>query len=298
MTFALSALIYFVSVSGSADAYSTYIETYSDLAVAEQEAHGIPASITLAQGLLESAAGRSTLAVKANNHFGIKCHKDWDGPSMLRDDDAPDECFRAYESAAESFADHSRFLMRKRYASLFELPADDYAGWAHGLRKCGYATDPNYAQRLISIIERYGLYLYDTGSGRQAEEVAGFIFESLRKTHPLQRSSTGLYYVIATPGDTYASIGKELQMDPEILAGYNDAYVSSGISGVDEEIKAWEEVYLEPKRDSYTGKERSATIGEGESMHSLSQRFGIKLSALSALNPKAKDKSGTRLRLK
>ncbi len=292
MILPLYALCYFVSATSTADAYTAYIETYSPLAVAEQEAHGIPASITLAQGLLESAAGRSTLAVKANNHFGIKCHKDWTGASVLRDDDAPDECFRAYDDVAESFADHSRFLMRKRYARLFELEPDDYAGWARGLRACGYATDPNYAERLISIIERYGLYLYDTGSGRQAEETAGFIFETLRKSHPVKRSATGLHYVIAAPGDTYATIGSELKMDPRQLAAYNDA------KGVDGEIKAWEEVYLEPKRDFYEGKEKSATIGEGESMHSLSQRFGITLSALTALNPKAKDKSGTRIKLK
>lgn len=149
--------------SHAEDPYEKYIVTYSDMAVEQQNRHGIPASVTLAQGMLESAAGRSTLAVKGNNHFGIKCHSDWTGETMLRNDDAPNECFRCYKSAAESFDDHSRFLLRKRYAPLFELETTDYAGWARGLSRCGYATDPHYANRLISIIERYALYLFDSG---------------------------------------------------------------------------------------------------------------------------------------
>ena len=185
--------------------YEEYIERYSALAVDHQNEYGIPASITLAQGLLESAAGRSRLASKGNNHFGIKCHKEWKGKTMLRDDDARDECFRVYSSVEESFADHSRFLRRDRYKRLFDLDVTDYQGWARGLRKCGYATDPNYAARLITIIERYSLYVFDTTEGRNVEETVAFIADHLVKSHPVRRSR-GLHYVVGTPGDTYSSI--------------------------------------------------------------------------------------------
>lgn len=193
------------------DRYILYINTYSQMAVDQQAQFGIPASITLAQGLLESAAGRSTLAREGNNHFGIKCHKGWEGKSMLRDDDAPGECFRVYGSAAESYRDHSLFLSRERYRPLFSHDVTDYASWARGLSRCGYATDPNYASRLIAIIERYALYTYDTRAGREAEEITEFIWQQMRKTHPV-RKARGLHYVIASPGDTYSSIAKEFRI--------------------------------------------------------------------------------------
>lgn len=272
------------------DPYQTYIDTFSELAVEQQRAHGIPASITLAQGLLESRAGQSTLASKGNNHFGIKCHNEWEGDTLLRNDDAVNECFRAYSSAAESFDDHSRFLLRRRYAPLFENDVTDYASWARGLKKCGYATDPNYATRLIAIIERYALYLFDSESGRRAEEDAGFIHDMLRSTHPVRRSR-GLHCVIASPGDTYSSIAKELGVKTSRLLKLNDAEK-------DGEIKPWEEVYLEEKRDMAPDGVSRATIGDGESIHSIAQRYGMKLSALRALNPKAIDRPGTTLRLR
>lgn len=151
----MTALSLLLPVMMLGNAYEDYIARYSAMAVEQMRLYGVPASITLAQGLLESGAGRSTLAAEGNNHFGIKCHKEWTGNSMLRNDDAPDECFRVYDSPEESFRDHSLFLRRQRYASLFDLPLTDYVGWARGLKKCGYATDPNYADRLISIIELY-----------------------------------------------------------------------------------------------------------------------------------------------
>lgn len=279
------------AVAGAlADSYSDYIERFAPLAVEQQEAYGIPASITLAQGLLESAAGRSTLATRGNNHFGIKCHSEWKGDTLLRSDDAPDECFRAYRTAAESFADHSRFLLRKRYAPLFELDPTDYTAWATTLRKCGYATDPNYASRLITIIERYALYLYDTEAGRMSEETCDFIRSTLLSTHKVRRSR-GLHYVIALPGDTYASIAKEFKVDRKTLLTYNDARR-------DGHIKEWEEVYLEPKLDRAPDNVSSATIGEGESLHSVAQRYGMTVESIKALNPKVKDKPGTTLRLR
>ncbi len=274
----------------ASDPYADYIERYCDIAVEHQDQYGIPASITLAQGLLESAAGRSRLAAEGNNHFGIKCHKEWKGKTMLRDDDAPNECFRAYKTPEESFDDHARFLRRARYEKLFRLPITDYKGWAKGLRECGYATDPNYAARLITIIERYSLYSYDTEEGRDPEGVADFIHQMLVMSHPVRRSR-GLHYVVATPGDTYASIAKEFNISAKKLMAYNDVHR-------DGEIKAWEEVYLEEKLAEAPEGVTKVTIGEGESIHSIAQRFGMRLEAIKALNKRAKDRPGTELRLR
>ncbi len=272
------------------DVYNDYISTYSDMAVEQQLSYGIPASITLAQGLLESAAGRSSLATKGNNHFGIKCHNVWQGDTMIRSDDAPNECFRVYKNAAESFSDHSRFLLKKRYASLFELDPLDYRGWAQGLRKCGYATDPNYASRLIAVIERYALYLFDTEGGRNAEENADFIQATIAASHPVRRNRK-LHYVIAAPGDSYSSIAKEFRMDASRLMAYNDVQR-------DHKIKDWEEVWLEPKHKDAPEGIDYVTIGEGESIHSIAQRYGMLVSSIKTLNPKAKDRTGTILRLR
>lgn len=208
---------------------------------------------------------------------------------MLRNDDAPNECFRVYDSVKESFTDHSRFLRRKRYASLFDLNPDDYKGWARGLKKCGYATDPNYADRLISIIELYSLYNLDNDNFKESIETAAFIHQMLMSKHAI-RKSRGLHYVIAQPGDTYAKIAKELKINKKKLLAYNDA-------AKDGEIKPWEEVYLQEKKDAAPEGVDSATIGDGESIHSIAQRYGMKLSALRALNPGAKDEAGTVLRL-
>ncbi len=286
--FLLLSLLMAFPLAGRADAYSDYIEAYSDMAVAEQERSGIPASITLAQGLLESAAGRSTLAREGNNHFGIKCHKEWEGASMLRSDDEPDECFRVYDSPAESFADHTRFLQRRRYERLFDLDPGDYAGWAKGLRECGYATDPNYAERLITIIERYGLSSYDGGESGAAE----FIRAALCSMHAVRRSGD-LYYVVGLPGDTYVSIAGELGADPASLALYND------VSDPSSEVCEWQEVYLQPKHaEAPEWVPSRATIGQDETMHSLSQRYGLSMESLRRLNPGAKDRPGTKLKLR
>ena len=274
-----------------ADVYEEYILSYAPMAMEQQDQYHIPASITLAQGLLESSAGRSRLAREGNNHFGIKCHNEWKGKTMLRDDDAPDECFRVYETPGESYADHSRFLKRDRYKSLYDLEISDYAGWSRGLSKCGYATDPNYADKLITIIERYALYGYDMpGSGNSVNETVAFIRESLSSSHHV-RKSRGLHYVVAFPGDTYKSIAKEFGLKEKKLKEYNDARKAN-------DIREWEEVYLEPKSDNAPDGVDKVTIGEGESMRSIAQRYGMKLDAIKALNKKAKDKEGTVLRLR
>jgi LysM repeat protein len=176
-----------VSPSVSATVLATeYLNKYSALAVSEMKRTGIPASITLAQGMLESGYGRSTLAVKGNNHFGIKCHNDWKGARIYHDDNRKGECFRAYPSPEDSYRDHSEFLVNgSRYRGLFSLSSTDYRGWAHGLKKAGYATDPNYAHLLIRKIDEYGLHDYDTGRKK-----AGL---------PVQQASEGAR-AVAEPG--------------------------------------------------------------------------------------------------
>lgn len=148
-------------------AYTAYIEQWRATALAQQSQYGIPASITLAQGLLESGAGQSDLASQANNHFGIKCHSDWQGNTFRKDDDKRDECFRSYAKAEDSFRDHSLFLKRKRYEVLFTYDIKDYKAWANGLKTCGYATDPSYPQKLIRIIETYDLNNLEKTSAKQ-----------------------------------------------------------------------------------------------------------------------------------
>lgn len=278
------------SLSAKHDAYTSYIEEYSPIAIEQMQAYGIPASITLAQGILESRAGQSSLAVMGNNHFGIKCHNEWTGDTLLRNDDLANECFRSYPTALQSFEDHSKFLLRKRYKPLFDHRVTDYASWAHGLKACGYATDPNYAVRLISIIERYSLYQFDTDDSGETEMIADFIHQTLKALHPV-RKSRGLHCVIASPGDTYSSVAKELGMDLQKLLMLNDAEE-------DMQIKPWEEIYLEPKLDSAPQSVSRITIGDGESIHSIAQRFGMKMEAIKRLNPKVPDCPGQVLRLR
>lgn len=285
----LSIIFLSAVLSGLADVYEDYISEYSEMAMSQQTDYGIPASITLAQGLLESSAGRSRLATEGNNHFGIKCHADWKGETMLRDDDAPNECFRVYEDARESYRDHSLFLRRERYRKLFDLEVTDYQGWAEGLSQCGYATDPNYPAKLIAIIERYALYGYDQQNGGEEETVA-FIRQTLSSQHHVKKNN-GLHYVVAFPGDTYKVIAQEFGINEKKLRDYNDAGTHKG-------IKEWEEVYLEPKKDEVSSGLKTATIGEGENMRSISQRYGIKLERLKRMNKKAKDKEGTVLNLR
>lgn len=172
---------------------SQYVKTYKGIAQDNMKRHGIPASITLAQGILESGAGYGDLCVTANNHFGIKCHKDWTGDTVFHDDDAAGECFRKYDRPEESFEDHSKFLTtRSRYANLFTLEKDDYAAWAKGLKSAGYATDPKYPDKLISLIERFELAKYD------AEVVSGKAKPEIDKNVAVKGELSGTGDVIAT----------------------------------------------------------------------------------------------------
>lgn len=224
-----------------------YIEKYNKIAVQEMKAHGIPASITLAQGLLESGAGMSQLSKESNNHFGIKCH-DWKGDRVYFDDDEKGECFRKYKDPKDSYDDHSLFLVgRPRYASLFQLKTTDYKGWAKGLKRCGYATDPNYANRLIGIIEEYGLNKYDkeiknpskndkNESENQGEQkndktakdkaAANYKLKSTMGAVDISNTHTafkkdGKRVVIAQANDTYESIAKEFGLKNWEIRWYN-----------------------------------------------------------------------------
>ena len=187
-----------VEAQNRSQTYENYIKKYKDIAIKQQKKHGIPASITLAQGLLESAAGQSRLAQEANNHFGIKCGNDWGGKTIKHKAEKGKECFRKYKKVEDSFDDHSKFLKRKRYESLFKLKSTDYKNWAKGLRKCGYATDPKYPEKLISLIERYELYRYDSDKGKHKnyDREEGDV-----KSHMVYRQGK-LLYIKAYDGDT------------------------------------------------------------------------------------------------
>jgi flagellum-specific peptidoglycan hydrolase FlgJ len=189
-----------------------YIDDFKETAKSNMKEYGVPASITLAQGILESGVGTGSLSQQANNHFGIKCHKEWNGPSVLYDDDASDECFRKYQDPSESYRDHSLFLTsRSRYDFLFDLPSGDYKAWAKGLKKAGYATDPKYPDKLISLIERYDLHQYD-------EEVMGSGPKE-RKSYSESKSNKNEYTV--TKGDTLYSLSKKFEISVEELKKKN-----------------------------------------------------------------------------
>jgi len=190
-----------------------YIEEYNDIAILEMLTYKIPASITLAQGILESRSGQSRLTVKGNNHFGIKCHSSWTGKRIHHDDDAKQECFRKYDHPLSSFRDHSLFLYdRKRYAALFELRKEDYKGWAKGLRKAGYATDPRYPQKLIKLIEDYELYRYDDFEDD---------FEYGGQVVKVEQTPTSEKYILVKKGDTLYSLSKKHNMTVDRLKWLN-----------------------------------------------------------------------------
>jgi flagellum-specific peptidoglycan hydrolase FlgJ len=198
-----------VSTLSYAEAVDYYIDTFSEIAKQEMLLYGIPASITLAQGILESGAGRGELTMRANNHFGIKCHTTWTGERVYHDDDARGECFRKYKDAKYSFRDHSLFLTgRSRYAALFKLDKDDYKGWAKGLKKAGYATDPKYPNKLISIIERYSLDKYD-------QDILG------TSANPVSPETETISTYMVKKGDTLYSIARKFNLTVETLKKFN-----------------------------------------------------------------------------
>lgn len=284
-----------------------YIERYSSLAVSEMQRTGVPASITLAQALVESGAGSSPLAVHANNHFGLKCHDDWTGEKYFQDDDRKEECFRAFASVEDSYRAHSDFLRgRERYKTLFELDPTDYVGWAKGLRRAGYATDAGYASKLINVIEDFQLYRFDretpvgVPSPREqelelqaaSEPAAGQEPEAAKElAEPVQdyRESgsvslarpvykeNGVPYVRAVEGETLQSIADEYGLFLRQLLRYNDL-------GADRPLAPGTRVYLARKKAQCAQAGMYLVQRDGETLWEISQLFGVRLKQLQLYN--------------
>ncbi len=255
----------------------------------------IPASITLAQGILESGSGNSRLAVKGNNHFGIKCHSDWKGKTIHEDDDEKHECFRKYKKAEDSYNDHSKFLtQRGRYSFLFEYETTDYKSWAYGLKKAGYATNPKYPELLIRLIEKYDLHKYDgkvKESSKTSHKDTGN--KTVKSTLPPAISDFKKVYIsdegrqvyqnnkknliIIKAGDTFNKIAREFDIYTWQLYKYNE---------VDKKhiLQIGEKIYLEKKRRKADRKHKTHMVKQGESMHLISQYYGIRLKRLYKMN--------------
>jgi flagellum-specific peptidoglycan hydrolase FlgJ/LysM repeat protein len=285
-----------------------YINKYKDLAVSEVKRTGVPASITLAQGMLESDYGRSSLSRLANNHFGIKCHNDWTGQTVRQPDEKHNECFRKYKRPEDSFYDHSDFLKStSRYSFLFDLDPSNYKAWAHGLKKAGYATNPEYASLLIRKIEENNLTAYDHGYTasvakrlekaqaqqphetsriRNAEQTpAGeesVTFGAVMARVPRIMENNRIQYIIVKDGDTREKIEDEFQLLKWELPRYNE--LAENFKPVPGQM-----LYLQPKREkAETGKEFHTTAS-GETMYDISQKYGVKLGSLLEMNRMAKD---------
>lgn len=262
--------------------YEKYIKQYSKLAVQHQKKYKIPASITLAQGVLESGAGQSDLARRSNNHFGIKCHSDWRGGRVYHDDDLRGECFRKYKHVKDSYDDHSRFLAeRPRYEPLFRLNIKDYKGWAKGLQKCGYATDRAYANKLIKVIENYELYRYDSAKSIKRP--------SKNNDRPSQTynkytvfHTRGLLYIYAKSDDSFDQIAQSTGFRVKDLKKYNEV-------PEDFPLQKGDIIYLEKKKKKADKPDYDHVVQIGESMHSISQKYGIQVKSLYKMNKKHKD---------
>ena len=300
----LCALVCVVSVTAKErQTREEYVEKYKAIAIAHMERYGIPASITMAQGILESDSGNSHLSTSSNNHFGIKCKKSWTGDRVYHDDDAKGECFRAYPSVEASYQDHADFLDQSpRYDSLFAYPSDDYRSWARGLKAAGYATAPDYAERLVKIIESMKLYLLDKENGnkiysasKSAEANTEAWFESNTATSDElinpnafrvtvnSHKGYGVYrtnhtfYIVAKEGDTYESLGEIFAISPNMLRKFND--VAKGGTLAKGDI-----IYIERKKTQWLGNVMQHKVVRDENLYSLSQSYGIRLKSLIKLN--------------
>ncbi len=314
--FNLSAIVLLMSNSAWAQppkrmTTAEYVSKYKDEAITDMYKTGVPASITLAQGILESDAGNSNLAREANNHFGIKCHKEWTGETFIMDDDAKDECFRKYPSVLDSYDDHGLFLRtRPRYASLFDLEITDYKAWAYGLKKAGYATNPQYAELLIKLIEENELHQYDKG-GVKMPISSDAVSQSRPATQPKKeqherpntkhadagkpkkgQTGNGVPYIRSQKGDTWYSIAIANEMRLWQVLKYNDAEKN-------DLLNEGEIVYLKPKRG--TPDDEFHVVDEGETLREITQKHCIKLSRLIKLNKLENDiqiQPGQKLRLR
>ncbi len=308
----LSLIILVSSAVYGQDFVFDYIDNYKDISIDKMNRYGIPASITLAQGMLESNWGRSDLATKANNHFGIKCGNDWTGATFSWEDDEykhgnlVKSCFRVYDSVGESFDDHSAFLSKKRYKFLYEYGVYDYKSWAKGLVKAGYATDPKYANKLIFIIEKYNLYKFD--SQYMPQEYA----ENIRPSHTNKKSKinkvldskntfsidyiNGCKMIYAMAGESPASLAKRIGISEKKILKYNDGIMKKRHKFKDRDI-----VYIEKKKRKYYGNEDLYVTSGKESLASISQKFGVRLKYLAKINKtrsKIKFRKGRRVLLK
>ena len=300
----LCALVGVVSVvAKERQTREEYVEKYKAIAIAHMERYGIPASITMAQGILESDSGNSRLSRSSNNHFGIKCKKSWTGDKVYYDDDAKGECFRAYPSVEASYQDHADFLDQSpRYDSLFAYSADDYRSWARGLKACGYATAPDYAERLVKIIESMKLYLLDKENGNKIYTAAKSatanteawwernIATSDEQINPNAFRVTvnshkgyGVYrtnhtfYVVAKEGDTFESLGEIFDISAKMLRKFNDV-------AKDAQLVKGEIVYIERKKTQWLGNTMQHKVVRDENLYSLSQSYGIRYKSLAKLN--------------
>lgn len=273
----------------SQNSVKAYINKYSDLAVKEMKRAGIPASITLAQGILESDAGNSRLAVKANNHFGIKCHSSWKGKKIYHDDDAKNECFRKYKSAYLSYKDHSDFIKNgQRYQFLFDYKITDYKSWARGLKKAGYATDKKYAQNLIRIIETYNLQRFDSKKyakqqkklekkrekeNKRSQEIVDYDNFTIDPFKGDVKQINDIDYIIVKKGETVYSISKKFDLMQWQIIKYNEL-------NEDAIIKEGQILFLQPKKNKASVGLKKHIVKEGETMYLISQKYGIKLKKL------------------
>ncbi|MFN9595719.1 MAG: glucosaminidase domain-containing protein [Bacteroidota bacterium] len=288
-----------------------YVSKYKEEAITDMHKTGVPASITLAQGILESDAGNSNLAKEANNHFGIKCHKEWTGETFIMDDDAKDECFRKYRSVLDSYDDHGLFLRtRSRYATLFDLDITDYKGWAHGLKKAGYATNPRYAELLIKLIEENELHQYDKGGAKMP--ISSDAVSQQRPTIQPKKENqdrpnkkhanankpkkgqtgSGVPFIRAQKGDSWYSIAIANDMRLWQVLKYNDAEKN-------DLLNEGEIVYLKPKRG--TPDDEFHIVEEGETLREIAQEHCVKLSRLIKLNKLENDiriQTGQKLRIR
>ena len=270
-----------------------YIQTYKDIAMREMRNHKIPASITLAQGILESGAGNSTLAREAKNHFGIKCHKGWTGKTYHMDDDEKDECFRKYKNAEESFRDHSEFLCgRSRYAALFDLEITDYKGWARGLKAAGYATNPKYAQLLIDRIELYDLTKYDKialgqmTDDNQLPEIepedellelafspdnrSAYELVDMTADKRFIYENNGVHFVYAKEGETPEQLAKDFNIKYKRFCEYNLLRRPNEMV-----FHSGDVVYLARLKNK-NWKAKKYTVAEGETLRDVALRFAVK----------------------
>ena len=299
-----------------------YIDRYKEIAVDHMERYGIPASITMAQGILESNSGNSWLSTQSNNHFGIKCKKNWTGRKIYYDDDEKGECFRCYPSVEASYQDHAEFLDRSpRYDRLFELRSDDYKAWAHGLKRCGYATAPDYAERLIKIIEDCQLYLLDRPDGvrlyaaahnnpdvgswiadqaTSATDPAGIDPDNYRVTINAYKGynvymTNGVHYVLAKEGDTFEKIGRTFRLSAKNLRKFND------ITDRKAQPALGEVIYIARKKTRWTGKEQIHTCRRGETVFAVGQLYGIRSRSIQKMNRLKKGytlEEGAQIRIK